>query len=246
MEIILVVEDRQLMQQTLRRLFKSAGMWVQTARDGASGLESFRRQPPNAVLLDLNLPSMPGRELCRIFKREAPSIPVVVLSGHTNVGEKVLLLELGADDYVTKPFSPQELLARVRRALRRNAPVLPSTTKSANGTNEHDILTFGNVWIDFTSLEAVRGNRHVSLTALEFKLLKLFAALPGTAISRETILARVWRSENLTTRTVDNLVLNLRQKLEPDPTNPRHFLTVYQVGYQFRPTEDRVRGKDSK
>ncbi|MGD0305558.1 MAG: response regulator, partial [Candidatus Acidiferrales bacterium] len=119
METVLVVEDSRPMQRTLQRLFESDGLQVQVASDGVAGIESFRKQLPNAVVLDLKLPRLPGKEVCRAFKAHAASVPIVVLSADSEVEDKVLLLELGADDYVTKPFSPKELLARVRRAMRR-------------------------------------------------------------------------------------------------------------------------------
>src|SRR5271157_6492293 len=120
MDTVLVVEDGRPMQRTLQRLFESDGLNVEIAADGVAGLESFRKQTPSVVVLDLKLPRMPGKEVCRAFKAHASSVPVVVLSANNEVEDKVLLLELGADDYVTKPFSPKELLARVRRAMRRN------------------------------------------------------------------------------------------------------------------------------
>src|SRR6202022_317592 len=121
MDTVLVVEDSRPMQRTLQRLFESDGLKVQIASDGVAGLESFRKQVPSIVVLDLKLPRLPGKELCRAFKAHAASVPVVVLSANAEVEDKVLLLELGADDYVTKPFSPKELLARVRRAMRRGS-----------------------------------------------------------------------------------------------------------------------------
>src|SRR5271168_335377 len=120
METVLVIEDSRPMQRTLQRLFEADGLNVQLAADGVAGLESFRKTTPSAVVLDLNLPRMPGKEVCRAFKAHAASVPIVVLSANDEVEDKVLLLELGADDYVTKPFSPKELLARVRRAMRRS------------------------------------------------------------------------------------------------------------------------------
>jgi len=237
METLLVIEDSHLMQRTLRRLFESAGMQVKVAVDGASGLEIFRSQPPSAVVLDLKLPRLPGRELCRVFKTEQPSVPLIVLSASADVGDKVLLLELGADDYVTKPFSPKELLARVRRVLRRNILLQQSVETSGTHSIQRDVLTFGDVRIDFTSLEATRAGKHFPLTAQEFKLLRFFASVPETVISRETLLGEVWKPENYpTTRTVDTFMLNLRKKLESDPDRPRHFLTIYGRGYKFSPT----------
>lgn len=127
METVLIVEDSRPMQRTLQRLFESDGLAVRLASDGLAGLESFRKEVPSVVVLDLKLPRLPGKELCRAFKAQAASVPVVVLSANAEVEDKVLLLELGADDYVTKPFSPKELLARVRRAMRRGGPTLRSS-----------------------------------------------------------------------------------------------------------------------
>jgi DNA-binding response OmpR family regulator len=234
METVLVVEDSRPMQRTLQRLFESDGLAVRVASDGVVGLESFRKQTPNVVVLDLKLPRLPGKELCRAFKAEAPSVPIVVLSANSEVEDKVLLLELGADDYVTKPFSPKELLARVRRAMRRGGPPAQHVTNVATETIEHELLAFGDVRIDFTSMEAARAGKSMTLTAQEFKLLKFFARSPGRVVSREELLNEVWGYENYpTTRTVDNHILRLRQKLEPDPANPRYFLTMHGAGYKF-------------
>src|SRR5580704_6657138 len=120
METVLIIEDSRPMQRTLQRLFESDSVGVRIATDGEEGLASFRHEPPNVVVLDLKLPGLSGKELCRSFKSEMPSVPIVVLSANADVDDKVVLLELGADDYITKPFSPKELLARVRRAMRRN------------------------------------------------------------------------------------------------------------------------------
>lgn len=231
MDTVLVVEDSRPMQRTLQRLFESDGLQVQIASDGVAGLESFQKQVPNCVVLDLKLPRLPGKELCRAFKAQACSVPVVVLSANAEVQDKVLLLELGADDYVTKPFSPKELLARVRRAMRRaEAPISDPGSEAA----PHELLAFDNVRIDFTSMEVVRAGKPLALTAQEFKLLKFFANSPDRVISREELLNEVWGYENYpTTRTVDNHVLRLRRKLEENPANPRHFLTMHGAGYRF-------------
>jgi DNA-binding response OmpR family regulator len=234
METVLVVEDSRAMQRTLQRLFESDGLAVRVASDGVAGLESFKKQMPSVVVLDLKLPRLPGKELCRAFKTQAPSVPIVVLSANAEVEDKVLLLELGADDYVTKPFSPKELLARVRRAMRRGGPPSQHVTNVPTETIEHELLSFGDVRIDFTSMEAARAGKSMTLTAQEFKLLKFFARSPGRVVSREELLNEVWGYENYpTTRTVDNHILRLRQKLEPDPANPRYFLTMHGAGYKF-------------
>jgi DNA-binding response OmpR family regulator len=234
MDTVLVVEDSRPMQRTLQRLFESDGLQVQIASDGVAGLECFRKQVPSIVVLDLKLPRLPGKELCRAFKAHAASVPIVVLSANAEVEDKVLLLELGADDYVTKPFSPKELLARVRRAMRRGGPSLPAVRSTAKEAVAHDVLAFDSVTIDFTSMEASRAGKRLTLTAQEFKLLKFFAGSPNTVISREKLLNEVWGYEHYpTTRTVDNHVLRLRQKLEPDPAHPQYFLTMHGAGYKF-------------
>jgi len=236
-DTILVVEDSRPMQRTLRRLFESDGLEVQIASDGVFGLELFQKHVPSAVVLDLKLPRLPGKELCRAFKAQEASVPIVVLSANSDVEDKVLLLELGADDYVTKPFSPKELLARVRRAMRRGtSSPFPSVATSASEPVPHKILVLGNARIDFTSMEATRGGKKLTFTAQEFKLLEYFASSPDAVISRERLLNEVWGYENYpTTRTVDNHILRLRQKLEPDPGDPRYFLTMHGAGYKFTP-----------
>ena len=234
MDTVLVVEDSRAMQRTLQRLFEADSLMVQIASDGLVGLEYFRKQIPCAVVLDLKLPGISGKELCREFKALAASVPIVVLSANSEVEDKVLLLELGADDYVTKPFSPKELLARVRRAMRRTtsaqAAISPVAAKSVN----HEVLMFGDARIDFTSMEATRGGKPVTLTAQEFKLLKYLASSPGRVISREELLNEVWGYQNYpSTRTVDNHILRLRQKLESDPAAPEFLITMHGAGYKF-------------
>ncbi len=227
MDKVLIVEDSQAMQRALQRAFTAEGYQVDVASDGLAGLNSFREQRPNAVLLDLKLPGMHGRELCREFKTIAPNVPVIVLSANAEVDDKVLLLELGADDYVTKPFSPKELLARVRRAMRRTeAP----TSKDEPATT----FRFADVEVQCDAMEVVRSGQKVTLTAQEFRVLKYFLEHPGRVISRDDLLNQVWGYHNYpSTRTVDNHILRLRQKLEADPSNPRHFLTLHGVGYKF-------------
>ncbi len=234
MDTVLVVEDSRPMQRTLQRLFEADGLQVQLAADGELGLESFRKQTPGVVVLDLKLPRLPGKEVCRAFKAHAPAVPIVVLSANNEVEDKVLLLELGADDYVTKPFSPKELLARVRRAMRRGQ--IADVANPASPGVAHNVLAFDEIRIDFTSMVATRGSKSLTFTAQEFKLLKYFANSPARVISREELLNEVWGYENYpTTRTVDNHVLRLRQKLEPDPANPRYFHTMHGSGYKFIP-----------
>jgi DNA-binding response OmpR family regulator len=238
MDTVLVVEDSRPMQRTLQRLFESDGLQVDVASDGIAGLERFQKQTPTVVVLDLKLPGLPGKELCRAFKTHAATVPIVVLSANAEVEDKVLLLELGADDYVTKPFSPRELLARVRRAMRRANGVPPPATNLAREAIQHELFSFGDVAVDFTSMEATRAGRRLTLTAQEFKLLRFFVGSPERVISREELLNEVWGYDNYpNTRTVDNHVLRLRRKLEPDPANPRYFLTMHGAGYKFMPAE---------
>src|SRR5277367_3582920 len=234
MDSVLVVEDSRAMQRTLQRLFESDSLQVSIASDGLAGPEQFRKELPSVVVLDLKLPGMSGKELCREFKTLAASVPIVVLSANSEVEDKVLLLELGADDYVTKPFSPKELLARVRRAMRRAGVKPAAVTQMATKAVDHEMLTFGNARIDFTSMEASRSGKTVTLTTQEFKLLKYLASFAGRVISREELLNEVWGYQNYpSTRTVDNHVLRLRQKLEPDPATPRYLLTMHGAGYKF-------------
>jgi DNA-binding response OmpR family regulator len=243
METVLIIEDSRPMQRTLQRLFEADSLGVRIASDGVEGLESFRHEPPNVVVLDLKLPGLSGKELCRSFKTEIPAVPIVVLSANADVDDKVVLLELGADDYVTKPFSPKELLARVRRAMRRNTGK-QSLAASAEATSPHDVLTFGDVEIDFTSMEGKRAGKPVSMTAQEFKLLRFLSRSTDRVISREELLNEVWGYQNYpSTRTVDNHVLRLRQKLEPDPAHPRFFVTVHSAGYKFVPGSSAVSRK---
>jgi DNA-binding response OmpR family regulator len=223
MERILVVEDDRAVQKALRRLFETEGFVVEIRADGKSALEAFRSGPPAAIVLDLRLPGLPGRDVCREIKQQAPTLPIIVLSAATDVSDKVLLLELGADDYVTKPFSPRELLARVRAALRRTAR-----------TGTADVVAFGNISVDFTKMEILRERQPVALTAQEYKTLKFLVQNAERVISRDELLNEVWGYQNYpSTRTVDNHILKLRQKLERDPANPVHFRTVHGMGYKF-------------
>jgi DNA-binding response OmpR family regulator len=236
METVLIIEDSRPMQRTLQRLFESDSLGVRIASDGVEGLESFRNETPAVVVLDLKLPGLSGKELCRSFKSEMPTVPIVVLSANADVDDKVVLLELGADDYVTKPFSPKELLARVRRAMRRNLRTQQAAA-GAQAAPTHELLIFSDVEIDFTSMEARRRGEIVSMTAQEFKLLRFLSRSAGRVVSREELLNEVWGYQNYpSTRTVDNHVLRLRQKLEPEPSHPRHFVTVHSAGYKFMPS----------
>src|SRR5690349_6525085 len=223
MERILVVEDDHAVQKALKRLFETEGFEIEISSDGRSALEAFRRAAPAAIVLDLRLPLVSGRDVCREIKQQAPTVPIIVLSAASDVSDKVLLLELGADDYVTKPFSPRELLARVRAALRR-------TVRTGTG----DVVSFAGISVEFGKMEVMREGQPVTSTAQECKTLKFLVQNPERVISRDELLNEVWGYQNYpSTRTVDNHILKLRQKLEKDPANPTHFRTVHGVGYKF-------------
>ncbi len=222
---ILIVEDDPRMQKVLRRIFSAEHYSAIVAGDGQTGIDLFRRERPLAVVLDLILPHISGRELCQQFKSLAPEVPVVVLSAITEVADKVLLLELGADDYVTKPFSPRELTARVQAAIRRQRKPAAQTA-----------YRFADCEVDFRKMTVRRNGVPVVLTAHEFKLLKFFTENAERVLTRDVLLNEVWGYNFYpTTRTVDNQILKLRQKLEPDPANPKHLLTIYGAGYKFVP-----------
>jgi len=225
MEKILIIEDDKTLYTPLRRAFENEGYSPDFASDGASGLEAFRAAPPVLVVLDLKLPKVHGREVCRAIKDEAPNVPIMILSASDDEVDKVLLLELGADDYITKPFSPKELLARVHAVLRR-----------ARGPKVADQYAFDDVAVDFAKMELTRQGEPMALTPQEFKVLKYFVGNPERVISRDELLNEVWGYNCYpSTRTVDNHIMKLRQKLEADPLNPAHFKTVHGAGYKFVP-----------
>jgi DNA-binding response OmpR family regulator len=224
-ERILVIEDDRAVQKALKRLFEGEGFAVDIAGNGAAGLEMFRAATPSVLVLDLSLPGTPGQDVCREISQAAPSLPIIILSARTEVMDKVLLLELGAHDYVTKPFSPRELLARVRTAMRRSSRT-PLT----------ETFSFGDVKVDFKKMELWREGNLVQLTSQEFKVLKFMIQNAERVLSREELLNHVWGYRNYpSTRTVDNHILRLRQKVEKDPANPLHFRTVHSAGYKFVP-----------
>jgi DNA-binding response OmpR family regulator len=225
MSAILVIEDDPRIQKALHRQFTTEGYAVQVAGDGAEGLAACKTIRPSAVVLDLMLPGMAGREVCKGIKSWSPNTPVVVLSAVSEVADKVLLLELGADDYVTKPFSPRELMARVQAAIRR--------AQRPNGSVAAQVA-FGGVAADFSAMEFSRDGVPVTLTANEVKLLRYFIDHADKVVTREELLNDVWGYTSYpTTRTGDNQVMKLRQKLEADPARPIHFRTMHGIGYKF-------------
>jgi len=223
---VLVIEDDPHIQKILHRLFREQGYSVTVCGDGQAGLDAFRSSRQSVVILDLMLPGIVGRDLCKIMKAEQASVPVIVLSAISEIADKVLLFELGADDYMTKPFSPRDLMARVKTALRR-----PKIQAAAPATH-----SFGECEVDFAKMSARRAGTPITLTAHEFKLLKYFVENAERVLSREELLNEVWGYNSYpTTRTVDNQILKLRQKLELDAAEPHHLQTVYGAGYRFVP-----------
>lgn len=220
---ILIVEDEPYMVAGLRDNFEYEGYEVITASDGKAGLESALAESPDIVLLDVMMPRMSGLEVCKQLKAKRPSLPIIMLTARGQELDKVVGLELGADDYVTKPFSVRELLARVKAVLRR-AHVLP---------RELDRYSFADVDIDLRACRVNRKGTGVDLSTTEFELLKYFVLHPGENISRERLLRDVWGNASPNTRTVDAHIVHLRQKLESNPEQPQFFLTVHGVGYKF-------------
>jgi two-component system, OmpR family, alkaline phosphatase synthesis response regulator PhoP len=223
MQRVLIVDDDRVTQKALKRLFESEGYIVDVRGDGKAALDTFHSTDPSAVILDLRLPLISGEEVCREIRNQSPRVPIIVLSAVDNVVDKVRLLEIGADDYVTKPFSPRELLARLRAVIRH-------AIKSDN----RDIEGFDGVSVDFAKMNVTLDRHPVQLTALEFKLLKFLLEREQRVVSREEILGGLLGYKvGSYLRSVDNLISQLRQKLERDPTNPVHFRTVRGAGYRF-------------
>jgi DNA-binding response OmpR family regulator len=222
---ILVIEDDSALRKVLRRLFSSEGYAVDIAPDAVCGLERLRQGTPAAVVLDLPRPGSSGCDLCKKIANLIPGLPLVILSGSSDVADKVLLLEMGADDYVTVPFSPRELVARLRALIRR-----------ASRVNPRGVYVFADVIVDFSKTEITRAGEKIVLTPKEFKALEFLTNNSQRVISRDELLNKVWGYESYPcTRTVDNHMLRLRQKLEIDPSHPSHFLTVHGLGYKFVP-----------
>jgi two-component system, OmpR family, alkaline phosphatase synthesis response regulator PhoP len=225
-EQILIIEHDVALRKILQQLFSSEGYAVDVVPDAVCGLERLQQQAPAAVILDLPCPGNSGCDLCKTITNLIPS-PLVILSGSSDVVDKVLLLELGADDYVTIPFSPRELVARLRALIRRASRFNPK---------EADVYVFADVVVDFYKTEISRGDEKIAVTPKEFKTIEFLAKNAQRVISRNELLNEVWGYRHYpSTRTVDNHILKLRQKLESDPSHPRHFLTVHGRGYKFLP-----------
>ena len=221
---ILIVEDEPGMVAGLRDNFEFEGYQVLSAMDGVAGLERALADTPDLVILDVMMPRMSGLDVCKQLKSKRPAIPIIMLTARGQEVDKVVGLELGADDYVTKPFSIRELLARVKAVLRR-AGSLPK---------DKERYSFGEVEVNLRSCQVSRQGGSVEFCSKEFDLLKYFLAHPGEALTRDRLLEEVWGYDRFpTTRTVDAHIVRLRQKLEAKPEDPRFFLTVHGTGYKF-------------
>jgi two-component system alkaline phosphatase synthesis response regulator PhoP len=221
---ILIIEDEPNMVSGLRDNFEFEGYQVVAAYDGVEGLERALTESPDLVLLDVMMPKMSGLDVCKQLKTKRPGIPIIMLTARGQEVDKVVGLELGADDYVTKPFSIRELLARTKAVLRRMS--------HASGNGDH--YGFSDISVDLKSCRVTRRGKNVEVSAKEFDLLKYFICHSGETLSRDRLLTEVWGYERFpTTRTVDAHIVRLRQKLEPNPEQPQFILTVHGIGYKF-------------
>ena len=227
---LLIIEDELPMRTALRDCLEAEGYRVLTAADGETGLATALKEKPDLILLDIMLPKLDGFALCAELRRLEVTTPVLMLTAKGQIEDRVTGLDVGADDYLVKPFSTEELLARVRALLRR-------TRKQARAVT---ILKLGEVRIDFLKQQASRGRKLLHLTAKEFATLRLLAEAEGEPVTRERFLDVVWGYTAFpTTRTVDNHIASLRAKLERDPDRPRWIKTVHGVGYRLElPTKD--------
>src|SRR4051794_36517412 len=222
MHTILVIEDDESLRDTVGLLLEREGFRPILVADGRAGLEEALRSRPSLMLVDLRLPGMSGLEICREVRSARLQIPMIVLSAVGEEIDKVLLLEVGADDYIVKPFGTRELLARIRAVLRRATP------------DAARIFAFGDVNVDVERRIVTRGGREIKLTPAEYNLLAFFLHNEDRPLTRDVLLNSVWGYQSIpNTRTVDAHVVRLRQKLEPNPEVPIHFLTLHGVGYRF-------------
>src|SRR5258708_11807099 len=221
---ILIVEDEPAMVAGLRDNFEFEGYDVISADNGATGLERALTDDPDLVVLDVMMPRMSGLDVCKQLKAKRPSVPIIMLTARGQEIDKVVGLELGADDYVTKPFSIRELMARVKAVLRRVSQQAPAA----------EVYRFSDVEVNIRSNEVRRAGATVEMSGKEFALLAYFVTHPAETLSRDRLLDAVWGYEKYpNTRTVDTHIVHLRQKLEPNPEEPRFILTVHGIGYHF-------------
>jgi len=232
-EIILVVEDEPALRDTLSYNLKKDGFTVEAVGDGRSAIESARQLNPNLIILDIMLPELDGLEVARIIRKEM-TVPILMLTARDDEIDRVVGLEVGADDYLTKPFSMRELMARVKAQLRRTRLLQEELGKKGTDAKQQAALSFGNLIINLTRREVTLYNDPIKLKPKEYELLEFFAEHKGQMLSREFILERVWGWDFIgDSRTVDVHVRWLRQKVEDDPGNPVRIITVRGGGYRF-------------
>lgn len=222
---ILIVEDEPGILVSLKDEFESQGYVVYAAEDGEKGLEIAKEEKPDLIILDIMLPVLDGYEVCKKLRMEGDTTPIIMLTVKDEEVDKVLGLELGADDYVTKPFSFRELTARVKAVFRRTEERVKDLTD----------YSFGNIELDFEKYEAKKEGKKLYLTPLEFHMMRLFIRNKGKVLSRDDFLDRIWGEDNVTVsyRTVDSHIANIRKKIEDDPADPQHILSIRGVGYKF-------------
>ena len=221
---VLIIEDEPNMILGLKDSCEYEGYEVVVARDGKEGLDKAATEKPDIILLDVMLPLMSGIDVCRTLRTRGIETPIVMLTARSQETDKVVGLEVGADDYVTKPFSVKELLARIRAHLRR----------SAKQVVEMESFTFGDVELNFKKYAARKGGQALDLSAREFEILRYLIRHRGEIVTRDQLLDEVWGYESSPiTRTVDNHIAKLRQKIELDPSEPQHIVTVHRLGYRF-------------
>jgi len=222
---VLIVEDDAGIQMILRDALTSQGYQVTTADDGLKGLELAKELKPALIILDVMLPLMGGFEVCRSIRKEGIVSPILMLTVKDEELDKVLGLELGADDYVTKPFSLKELTARIKALLRR----------VEDYQEEMNVFRFGNIELDFHKYESRKAGQDLGLSPLELKILKLMIARKGKVITRDEFLDAIWGVDNLIVshRTVDSHIAHIRKKIEENPSQPKHILSVHSIGYKF-------------
>jgi len=233
-ETILLVEDEPSLQETLAYNLQKQGYLVETSGDGRSALDKVRATKPDLILLDIMLPVLDGVEVCKILRREGFQAPIIMLTARDDEIDRVVGLEIGADDYVTKPFSMRELMARVKAQLRRTETIREQLGKIISNPVGQDILVLGNLAINRLRREVLLEGIPLALKPQEYDLLLFFAEHKGQMLSREFVLERVWGWDYVgDSRTVDVHVRWLRQKVEKDPANPTRIVTVRSGGYRF-------------
>jgi DNA-binding response OmpR family regulator len=224
MKTILIVEDDASILRGLQDVLEKEHYTVLTASTGARGLALGRNEHVDLVILDLGLPDINGEDVCKELRGAGVSTPIMMLTSKSMEMDKVLGLEMGADDYMTKPFGIRELLARIRALLRRKGELI----------KDIDACSFGDVEVDFTRQETKRRGKPVKLSVREYAVLKFLVQHDGEVVTRDMLLNQVWGYDTFpTTRTVDNYILALRKKLEDDTSNPQHIMTVHTAGYKF-------------